>query len=225
MTPEATAGLTAALGRLETSIKTRTPEENRQIEDELAMRKERAVNERVRSLIADGGFPLRHLRCTVDKSGPWGVKLEELTLKLGKGIILALVGTRGNGKTQLAVALAKRRIRATLKPAMFATATDFFMQIKSTYRKDSDRDESEVVGAFSAPELLILDEIGKRGGSEWENNLLFELLNRRYNDLRDTIVIDNRSMAEFADTIGPSLASRMNEGGGIVHCDWETFRK
>jgi len=54
--------------------------------------------------------------------------------------------------------------------------------------------------------------------------MLFELLNRRYNDLKDTILIANKSKAEFQDYIGPSLASRMNETGGIVECNWPSFR-
>lgn len=211
--------------RLLACAKMMTPEQ--QAERDAASRKidEGKRTAKVKALIDAAEFPLRHLSCTPLMDGPWGAKFKELQMKLGTGRLLALIGTRGNGKTQLAVALGLDQIRTHLKAARFTTATAFFMAIKSTYKPTATDDEAEIIREFAKPPLLLIDEIGKRGGSEWENNLLFELLNRRYNDEKDTILIDNRTVQEFTETIGPSLASRMNEGGGVVHCDWETFRK
>lgn len=170
--------------------------------------------------------PKRHALFKPPLDGAWGAELTKLKsmLEPSTGRILALVGGRGNGKTQLAVELMKART-AALKSALFSSAVEFFIKIKSTYRKDSETDEMEVLKEFQKPSLLVIDEIGKRGGSEWENTMLFELLNRRYNDMTDTILIDNRTKTEFAETIGPSLASRMNEGGGIIECAWGSFRQ
>ncbi len=188
--------------------------------------RERRANELlVMEKRVDWNAPKRHATCTPDLSGPWGEQFLKLKAMLdpSKGRLIALVGGRGNGKTQMAVEAMKVRTHL-LKSARFASAVEFFIRIKATYRKDSDSDEMEVLAEFQKPSLLVIDEIGKRGGSEWENTMLFELLNRRYNDMKDTILIDNRSSAEFVETIGPSLASRMNEGGGIMDCTWESFR-
>jgi DNA replication protein DnaC len=203
----------------------RTEQEQKAIEASKKEERDQARLRAIQDLIKAAEFPLRHLSCTPCMDGPWGAKFKELQMKLGTGRLLALIGTRGNGKTQLAVALGMDQIRTHLKAARFTTATAFFMAIKSTYKPTATDDEAEIIREFAKPPLLLIDEIGKRGGSEWENNLLFELLNRRYNDMKDTILIDNRTVQEFTETIGPSLASRMNEGGGVVHCDWETFRK
>ena len=205
-----------------------TPEQERaMVEAGKEYQKGQRVN-KLNELLAAANLPKRHFLCVPMTSGQWEKwwkKFNELRLKLGTGRLLALIGTRGNGKTQLAVSLAIDLMKTHLKSARYTTATAFFMAIKSTYKPNVDEDEAHVIREFSRPALLVIDEIGKRGGSEWENNLLFELLNRRYNDMKDTILIDNRTMAEFVATIGPSLASRMNEGGGVVECDWETFRK
>lgn len=168
--------------------------------------------------------PLRHAEATPQFTGQWNDRFLTISGKLGSGFLSALTGTRGNGKTQLAVELMKL-VTARQKAALYATATDFFVRIKETYRKDSTRTEADILRTFRLPRLLVIDEVGKRSDSQWENNLLFELINRRYNDLTDTLLIDNRPPADFIQSIGPSLASRMQETGGIIECNWPSFRE
>jgi len=179
---------------------------------------------KIEELRSNWNAPIRHVETSPIPSGEWGEKLEKLSAMLGSGFAVALVGTRGNGKTQIGVELMKR-FTDKLKSAKFTTAISFFMEIKSAYRKDAAKNESDVLKTFQRPRLLVIDEVGKRSDSEWENNLLFELINRRYNDKTDTLLLDNRPKSEFIQSIGPSLASRMNETGGIIECNWESFRK
>lgn len=218
--------LDPALERMRKLIAARTPEQNAAVEQKAKEFEEFSRRSKIQEKREGWNAPRRHASFQPTQEGAWGVELLKLKAMLepSTGRILALVGGRGNGKTQLAVELMKART-AALKTALFSSAVEFFIKIKSTYRKDSDTDEMEVLREFQKPSLLVIDEIGKRGGSEWENTMLFELLNRRYNDMTDTILIDNRTKTEFAETIGPSLASRMNEGGGIIECTWGSFRQ
>lgn len=169
--------------------------------------------------------PQRHVTATPDFSGDWGSKFETIRdlMNTGKGVSIALVGERGNGKTQLAVEL-MRMATGQLKSCLFTTAMSFFIAVKASYRKDADQTEQEIMSEFGKPKFLVIDEIGKRADTEWENNMLFELLNRRYNNMTDTLLICNKAKSEFETYIGPSIASRMNETGGIILCDWPTFR-
>lgn len=188
-----------------------------------AQRAEKQNAEIILSLQQDWGAPKRQAQCAADFNGKWGESYSALEARLGTGMMVALVGGRGTGKTQMAVELMRAKTRQ-MKAAFFCSAMQFFMDIKNTYKDASKEDEAAIIKRYQTPSLLVIDEIGKRGGSDWENNLLFELLNRRYNDMRDTVLIDNRSKVEFIETIGPSLASRMNECGGILECNWESFR-
>lgn len=181
-------------------------------------------NLKIGELRAYWNAPIRHVRCTPDRNNAWGETVAKLIPKLGNGCLLGLIGTRGNGKTQMAVELMSA-VTQELRTAYFTSAVGFFMAVKTTYKKDAVVSEEAVLREHVKPSLLVIDEIGKRAENDWENNLLFELVNRRYNALKDTLLIDNRSKAEFIETIGPSLASRMNDGGGIIECNWETFRK
>jgi DNA replication protein DnaC len=130
-----------------------------------------------------------------------------------------MFGKRGPGKTQFAVELLRVN-----RNGYYATAVEFFMAVKSSYRDKGDGEES-VVKRFAKYALLILDEIGKRGETGWENSLLFEMIDRRYRNMRDTLIISNEDRARFEANIGPSIASRMSETGGLIDCTtWKSFR-
>lgn len=167
--------------------------------------------------------PERHFAATVRFDGPWAQKLAIIRGGLGKGSTWALCGTRGNGKTQLAVQ-AMIETTADGRPGLYTSAVRFFATLKATYRKDAKETELQVIDAHRKPSLLVIDEIGKRGETVWEGNLLFELLNNRYADRTDTIVIANLSPQDLAESLGPSITSRLNETGGIIHCDWPSRR-
>jgi DNA replication protein DnaC len=168
--------------------------------------------------------PKRHTESAITPTGEWGERLAAINKRIGKGMLVALIGIRGTGKTQMAVEVMRAATEA-LRSTKYITAMEFFMSIKATYRDGSGKSEQQVIDEYRAKKLLVIDEIGKRGQTDWENNLLFELINRRYNDMSDTLVIDNSAPAEFVAAIGPSIASRMNECGGIIECKWESFRK
>lgn len=180
----------------------------------------------LRKIYRDAGFPERHATLdTQETTGPWANTRDGLAGRIGSGFLCALIGGRGVGKTQMAMDLSSTVIRAG-GTARFTTATKFLMEIKETYRKDAPKTEREVVVDYGKPKLLIIDEIGRRGETDWEDRLLFELLNDRYNAVRDTIVISNHpTEAEFSKAVGDSLVSRINETGGVIACNWTSFRK
>lgn len=200
-----------------------TPEEKAAREARFKESERSNHESKVREQRYNWGAPKRHVQTATVKEGPWGDKYRAIATMLGSGCMIALIGGRGSGKTQMAVQLMKV-VTQNLNSARFMTAVEFFMSIKETYKRDSEESENDILREFTNPALLVIDEIGKRGGSDWENNLLFELLNRRYNELKDTIMIDNRSKSDFIETIGPSIASRMSENGGIIECNWQSFR-
>ena len=191
----------------------------------------RQKNLRVAQLRAAWGAPERHVAASLDKnaaggSPAWQEKLAALALRLANnpGSMLGFVGNRGTGKTQMAVEL-MRQATAAERSALFTSAIGFFLKIKASFAKDARQTELEVLQEFFRPHLLVIDEIGKRGDSAWEDNLLFELLNRRYNAMKDTVIISNMPKGEFEDYIKDSLTSRINETGGLVEFNWSSFRQ
>jgi DNA replication protein DnaC len=169
----------------------------------------------------------------------WAEMTKQLTSKLGTGCIIALYGDRGGGKTQIAVALCRARCRMEAEtdkedggnpniiPALYCRAAEFFMAIKATYKADATETEETVVARFAKPRLLIVDEAHERAETPWAASLLTLAIDKRYAaGNRDTIIIANcKTPGEFAALLGPSIASRAQEGGGFVDCSaWGSFR-
>lgn len=155
---------------------------------------------------------------------PWAKERDRVLSTLGRGVTVCLTGSRGNGKTQIGV---EAILKTTLagRSARFVTAQRMFMEFKASFDDGSKRTEVQVLDALRRPALLVIDEVGQRTESEWESRTLFELLNARYNDLSDTVLTANLEPGQLAENLGPSLVSRMQEGGGIISCNWPSFRR
>ena len=173
-------------------------------------------------VMACAGIPKRHRSVTIDSSGPWGETLLKLNAMRGTGFLAALVGSRGNGKTQIAVELIRENAKQ-LVASKFCCTMEFFIDLKATFRSDKES-ERDVIKSYQKPAFLVLDEIGQRSETEWENRLLFHLINQRYEDSKDTLIIANLEPEQLMAALGPSIASRMNETGGIINCTWPSFR-
>jgi DNA replication protein DnaC len=215
--------LVLALGGLQKAIEVTPSEvrESRRKESEEYVR--RQSENVIRQVLTESRCPQRQLNnINIKRDGAWGAAEKKITEKLGTGCFISLIGIRGCGKTQLGVEAIRHHTRKG-KRARYCTVTEFFIEIKAAY-SSQDRSEKDVLNEFSKPALLVIDEIGQRSESDWENRLLFELLNRRYNALKDTILISNQSADVFTKSLGPSLISRMQETGGIIECNWPSYR-
>lgn len=180
----------------------------------------------IEKLRAFWNAPERHVKRTVFDPVPkeWHETKAKLSARLGSGFTAGLVGIRGPGKTQLGVELMKISTQA-LRSAYYCTAMDYFMRIKDSFHSDTEKSQSEAQRFFIKPKLLVLDEVHVRSDSAWEDNMLTDLIGKRYNAVLDTVLISNQSLAEFERSVGPSIMDRLNETGGIVECKWKSFRQ
>lgn len=147
-----------------------------------------------------------------------------------RGTCLMLIGNPGCGKTHLACAIAMH-LQASGFTAMFMTVLEVIRKVRASWRsKDADA-EDVVLKQLAALDLLVLDEVGVQYGTEAEQNTLFEVINRRYQDCRPTILLSNlpvtgeNGQPGLRDYLGVRAYDRMREGGGrVVAFDWESFR-
>ena len=198
-----------------------------QMTREIAQVSQSAAADRQRGidLLKEAGVPPRHRDNKELQGKEWKAKLEEMAARIGTGFLIAFIGGRGPGKTQMGVELIKLAT-AGLLSARYATAMEFFIEVKGAYRDDSGApSERLVIDRYTRPRLLILDEIHERGATAWEDRLLTHLVDIRYRELRDTILIGNLSAVQLEDELGKSITSRLVETGGIVEFNWPSFRQ
>lgn len=130
---------------------------------------------------------------------------------------LLLFGTNGTGKTHLAAALVLAA-RAKRKTALLATVSEFLDSIRETFDRFGGETESGLFDSLVSVDLLALDDVGKQPPTPWASERLFELVNRRYNELKPTIVTTNLSREEWeSGSHMRAIFSRLNDGAERLH--------
>ncbi len=149
----------------------------------------------------------------------------EFPAQRAAGTSLVLCGVTGTGKTHLAAAVVREVTLTHGLSARFTTAGKAFRAVKATYGKGSNDGEDEALRQFTGPDLLVVDEVGVQFGSEFEKNVLFEVINERYGAMRPTILISNLALDGLRDYVGERVIDRMKENGGkLVVFDWQSHR-
>jgi DNA replication protein DnaC len=104
---------------------------------------------------------------------------------------LLVVGPVGSGKTHLAVAVLAELIDTRGARGVFCDFTDLLSRIQATFSKGSDESEDDVLQIYREADLLVLDELGARRPTDWARDVLYGLLNTRYNRKKTTLLTTN----------------------------------
>ena len=140
------------------------------------------------------------------------------------GVGLVIVGSVGTGKTHLAVAIANELLNLGYS-AHFCTVMSAVRRVKDTWNAGSEKTETQAIEDFLHPDLLILDEVGVQFGSDTEKLILFEILNRRYEEMLPTILLSNLGAEGLKESLGERVVDRMRENGALsIKCEWESYR-
>lgn len=170
----------------------------------------------------------------------------------GVGAIVVLPGKRGVGKTTLCAQIAIERLwedwhsaitgpPVTCRITSYKKLTFIVEKLKGLYgdfgsirveEMEAYRDflsgsiRSSTGGLMrGGADLLIVDEINEASEqSRFRDKILTDIVDRRYAQKLDTILITNQTPDEFEQTINASILSRSREHGAIIPCEWESFR-
>lgn len=143
-------------------------------------------------------------------------------VKTGRSAIFC--GKPGTGKTHLSVGIALAIMKSG-KSALFTTVQRIVRRMKDAFRKDSEYSERDVLEILVYPDLLIIDEIGVQFGSDFEKNLMFDILNERYENRKPTLLLSNLTAQEIKEFLGERIYDRLREDGGkCVSFDWSSYR-
>lgn len=135
-----------------------------------------------------------------------------------------LIGPNGVGKSMLAQNLAHQALINGAK-VLFTTAGQMLGELAAL---DSDSALRRRLRHYSAPDLLVIDEVGYLSYSNRHADLLFELINRRYG-CKSTVVTTNRPFAEWSEVFPNaacvvSLVDRLLHNAEVIAIEGESYR-
>lgn len=169
---------------------------------------------------ANSGLPQRHLDAQLEDDGPWAGARDAAWEAIRAGDSVLLLGPRGTGKTQIATSCGIR-MASNARSVRYLKASDLFRQCREAMHENR---ESEQVSRLKRLGLLIVDEAHVRVDSDYEDRVLTEIVDSRYDACKPTILITNQSKERAAKSLGPSIVSRFHETGLVLECNWDSFR-
>ena len=119
-----------------------------------------------------------------------------------------LTGRCGNGKTHLASALAIRMWQE-LKNFKFVVVPELLMQIRDTFKKDSNCSELDIIKKYTGTPFLFLDDFGAEKVSEWSLEAIFLLIDTRIREMKPMFITSNLSISEISKRFNDRIASRI----------------
>lgn len=147
--------------------------------------------------------------------------------KIGKtGESLFVYGPRGTGKTHFLCACLRMAVQEKLKagelnieslvttqkpPVRFLPVPELLLDFKQSYEPNSEMSEAEILKKYSAVDLLALDDLGAERVSDWSIQMLYLLIDRRYRDMKATMISSNLRPSQIAAKLDDRIASRISE--------------
>ena len=179
--------------------------------------------------LAAAHIPKRYAHCTLDTFRDSSTVLRNAKKKVqefvdlwpdtpdGKGLLL--MGGCGAGKTHLAVAALIEVVNSG-KPGrvLFTNFQELIQEIQASFDSDQAPGKAEIMRPLLEADLLVLDELGSQKPTQFVQDILYYVINTRYNEELTTIFTTNyldhqpeAKQERLEDRIGVRLRSRLAE--------------
>lgn len=145
---------------------------------------------------------------------------EQSTLRTG----FVFTGLQGRGKTHLACAMANGLMYEGYS-ARYANLPKLTQRARKTYRGNSDESVSDIVEELVETDFLILDEVDLHGSSDADYQMLYDIINGRYEKPGyPTLLISNMPIEKLNIDLNERLISRVLSGSPAIVFDWDSYR-
>jgi DNA replication protein DnaC len=130
-------------------------------------------------------------------------KTKELILKSieeDKGIFI--FGNTGTGKTYIMHALANKK----------SVEVDNWVMLLAEFRSSMQRGNYyDDLVEYTGSDYVFIDDIGAEKTSDFVIEFLYIVINKRYENMKRTVISTNLTLAEFGDRYGDRILSRIAE--------------
>ena len=158
-----------------------TPEEWEARDAELAAEEELKRHQEIRDRIKAAHIPDEYIDAIdiIDEIAEWAESNPT------KGLLMQ--GKSGRGKTYQAACVLKKM--AEDHRVLFTTFTDIKHAAKDCFNGYTR--EHEVIAQYTLPHCLLIDDVGKEQMTAWSLPIFFEIIKKRGEKLRPTIITTN----------------------------------
>ena len=191
-------------------------------------------------LLAQARIPNRFLHCAFENFEPLIMSVQRALMNTRRfveeypvvDVGLLFQGSCGVGKTHLAVAALKELIGKGI-PGLFYDFRDLLKEIQDSYNPNTRTSELKILAPIFEAEVLVLDELGASKPTEWVQETITHIINKRYNDKKVTIFTSNyldipinTSYDEtLTDRVGVRLRSRLHEMCRLILIEGDDYRE
>jgi len=187
--------------------------------------------------MASAMIPKRYIHCSLDTFKEKATVLKNAKARVQEFVDvwpatdeargLLMMGGCGVGKTHLAVA-ALVEIISSNKPGrlLFSNFQDLIQEIQASFDSEGVATKSELLRPLLEADLLVLDELGSQKPTTFVQDILYYVINTRYNEERTTIFTTNYTDAppdakeeSLGQRIGTRLRSRLYEMANLIKFD------
>jgi len=174
---------------------------------------------------------LGHFKALADFDWAWPTRIDRATVEdlmslsfLADATNVVFIGPNGVGKSMLAQNLAYQALVAG-RTVLFKSASEMLGELAAL---DSDSALRRRLRHYAKPDVLVVDEVGYLSYSNRHADLLFELVNRRY-EARSTIITTNKPFKEWSEVFPNaacvvSLVDRLVHRSEVIVIDGESYR-
>ncbi|MCH7715281.1 MAG: ATP-binding protein, partial [Gemmatimonadetes bacterium] len=139
-----------------------------------------------------------------------------------------LHGATGTGKTLLACIMLNELILHRARSGQFLSLSrQYFQQLRDTFSEDSANygQTWRIIDELCNLPYLVLDDLGIQRGTDWELEVLYQLIDARYGDERFTVVTTNQPLEEIRQMSDGRIYSRLSEMCLFVGMQGEDYRE
>jgi DNA replication protein DnaC len=190
-------------------------------------------------LLQHSRIPSRFLHCNFDNFEVLQPSLARALMTTRKfveeypvvDVGLLYLGRCGVGKTHLAVAALRELINKGI-PGLFYDFRDLLKEIQDSYNPNTHNSELKILAPVFEAEVLVLDEMGASKPTEWVQETMTHIINKRYNDKKVTIFTSNYLDAKvnpydetLQERVGTRLRSRLHEMCKVISITGDDYRR
>lgn len=145
------------------------------------------------------GLPLKYLEKSfadykTDAENERAVKIAKWFITKKPAKSLYLYGGTGCGKTFLSALIAKEFCNV-----IFGDVPTLLGKIKQTFNGNGD--SQEIISRYCNCDLLILDDLGAGQITEWSADILYQIINNRYNTVKPIIITSNFDLEDLQNRL------------------------